>query len=61
MSSATTTSTTATATANVYPTHPTTLPATIDQFNKDVKDTHLIYDYDITNPDGSTEKWRYEL
>lgn len=65
MSSAATTSASASPSAAtsgfVYPTHPTNLDATVDLFNKELKDTHLVYDYDVTNPDGSTEKWRYEL
>ncbi|KAL1674058.1 Calycin-like protein [Schizophyllum commune] len=30
-------------------------------WEEDLKDVHLLYDYDVKQPDGSTEKWRYEL
>ena len=30
-------------------------------FDKDIRDTHLIYDYDAQDSDGNPEKWRYEL
>lgn len=30
-------------------------------FDKDIKDTHLIYDYAAQAPDGTPEKWRYEM
>lgn len=30
-------------------------------FDKDIKDTHLVYDYDAQDKDGNPEKWRYEL
>lgn len=30
-------------------------------FDKDILDTHLIYDYDAQDNDGNPEKWRYEL
>jgi phenolic acid decarboxylase len=30
-------------------------------FDKDIRDTHLIYDYDAQDEDGNPEKWRYEL
>lgn len=30
-------------------------------FDKDIKDTHLIYDYDAESPEGKPEKWRYEM
>ena len=30
-------------------------------FDKDVLDTHLIYDYDAQDENGNPEKWRYEL
>ena len=35
------------------PLHPT--------FDKDMRDTHLVYDYDAQDKDGNPEKWRYEL
>lgn len=31
-------------------------------FDKDLKDLHLIYDYDAKNVEtGADEKWRYEM
>ncbi|KAJ8119036.1 hypothetical protein OPT61_g102 [Boeremia exigua] len=30
-------------------------------FDEDVRDIHLIYDYDAQDKDGKPEKWRYEL
>ncbi|KAI4730080.1 putative phenol acid carboxylase [Aureobasidium sp. EXF-10728] len=30
-------------------------------FDTDIKDTHLIYDYAAQAPDGTPEKWRYEM
>jgi hypothetical protein len=30
-------------------------------FAEDLKDLHLIYDYDAQDPDGKPEKWRYEM
>lgn len=30
-------------------------------FDKDIRDTHLIYDYAAQAPDGTPEKWRYEM
>ncbi|KAG9513679.1 putative phenol acid carboxylase, partial [Aureobasidium melanogenum] len=30
-------------------------------FDQDIKDTHLIYDYAAQAPDGTPEKWRYEM
>lgn len=30
-------------------------------FDKDIRDTHLIYDYDAQDENGKPEKWRYEL
>ncbi|KAF2010644.1 putative phenol acid carboxylase [Aaosphaeria arxii CBS 175.79] len=31
-------------------------------FDDDIRDTHLVYDYDAENPEtGAPEKWRYEL
>ena len=43
-----------------------TPPSTINAnmpgtWEEDMKDVHLLYDYDVKQPDGSTEKWRYEL
>ncbi|KAF2831315.1 hypothetical protein CC86DRAFT_137641 [Ophiobolus disseminans] len=30
-------------------------------FDRDIRDTHLVYDYDAQDNDGNPEKWRYEL
>ncbi|KAM0345085.1 hypothetical protein ACHAPU_006971 [Fusarium lateritium] len=30
-------------------------------FDKDILDTHLVYDYDAKDADGNPEKWRYEI
>jgi hypothetical protein len=30
-------------------------------FDEDIRDTHLIYDYDAQDENGNPEKWRYEL
>ncbi|KAF5020289.1 hypothetical protein F66182_7665 [Fusarium sp. NRRL 66182] len=30
-------------------------------FEKDILNTHLIYDYDAADPQGNPEKWRYEI
>ena len=30
-------------------------------FDKDIRDTHLIYDYDAQDENGNPEKWRYEM
>jgi len=32
-----------------------------DSFDKDLKDLHLIYDYDAQDAQGNPEKWRYEM
>lgn len=29
-------------------------------FDRDIRDTHLIYDYDAQDANGKPEKWRYE-
>ncbi|KAF8850231.1 hypothetical protein BDZ45DRAFT_770731 [Acephala macrosclerotiorum] len=42
-------------------THGETLSSTIPQFDKDIRDVHLIYDYDAKSADGKPEKWRYEM
>ncbi len=35
---------------------------TAAQFEKDLKDVHLIYYYDAENPQtGAPEKWKYEM
>lgn len=43
------------------PTHATTNPDQIKDFDKDIKDVHLIYDYDAKDENGKPEKWRYEM
>ncbi|KAL1849182.1 hypothetical protein Daus18300_013339 [Diaporthe australafricana] len=30
-------------------------------FDEDIRDTHLIYDYDAQDANGNPEKWRYEM
>ena len=30
-------------------------------FDKDIRDTHLIYDYNAKDASGNPEKWRYEM
>jgi hypothetical protein len=30
-------------------------------FDKDIRDVHLIYDYNAQSSDGKPEKWRYEM
>ncbi|KAF2087452.1 phenol acid carboxylase [Saccharata proteae CBS 121410] len=30
-------------------------------FDKDIRDLHLIYDYDAQDAEGKPEKWRYEM
>jgi len=30
-------------------------------FERDIRDVHLIYDYDAQSADGKPEKWRYEM
>ncbi|KAK7705177.1 hypothetical protein SLS63_014173 [Diaporthe eres] len=30
-------------------------------FDRDIRDTHLIYDYDAQDANGNPEKWRYEM
>jgi hypothetical protein len=42
-------------------THATTDSRIISQFDKDIKDVHLIYDYDAKDEQGNPEKWRYEM
>ncbi len=43
------------------PTHAVTDKKDIPQFDKDIRDVHLIYDYDVRAKDGSIEKWKYEM
>ncbi|EXJ82821.1 hypothetical protein A1O3_06636 [Capronia epimyces CBS 606.96] len=43
---------------SVSPTRESIMP----QFDKDLRDLHLLYDYDAQNPQtGAPEKWRYEM
>lgn len=42
------------------PSHPMAL-ATQEQFDKDLKDLHLIYNYDVEVEDGKHESWKYEM
>lgn len=30
-------------------------------FDKDIRDVHLVYDYDAQDAQGNPEKWRYEI
>lgn len=30
-------------------------------FDKDLRDLHLLYDYDAHDAEGNPEKWRYEM
>uniref|UniRef100_K3WSS1 Uncharacterized protein n=1 Tax=Globisporangium ultimum (strain ATCC 200006 / CBS 805.95 / DAOM BR144) TaxID=431595 RepID=K3WSS1_GLOUD len=30
-------------------------------FDEDIRDLHLLYDYDTEAPNGTPEKWRYEI
>lgn len=30
-------------------------------FDRDIRDLHLIFDYDVEDDDGAPKKWRYEL
>ncbi|KAI9731377.1 MAG: hypothetical protein M1834_005282 [Cirrosporium novae-zelandiae] len=30
-------------------------------FDEDIRDVHLLYDYDVHTEDGKIEKWRYEM
>ncbi|KAK0387010.1 hypothetical protein NLU13_5324 [Sarocladium strictum] len=30
-------------------------------FDEDIRDVHLLYDYNAQAPDGTPEKWRYEM
>lgn len=42
-------------------THATTDPTVLPQFDKDLRDVHLIYDYNAKDKDGNPEKWKYEM
>ncbi|EIM86466.1 phenol acid carboxylase [Stereum hirsutum FP-91666 SS1] len=33
----------------------------MDHFDKDIRDVHLLYDYDVMGEGGNPEKWRYEM
>ncbi|TGO11715.1 hypothetical protein BTUL_0103g00120 [Botrytis tulipae] len=41
--------------------HAKTDPAILSQFEKDIKDVHLIYDYAAHDANGNPEKWKYEM
>lgn len=41
--------------------HGTTEPDVLPQFDKDIRDLHLIYDYDAHDSNGKPENWRYEM
>jgi hypothetical protein len=43
------------------PTHGSTEAKVLPQFDKDIRDLHLIYDYDAHDSNGKPEKWRYEM
>jgi hypothetical protein len=43
------------------PTYGTTEADVLSQFDKDIRDLHLIYDYDAHDSNGKPEKWRYEM
>jgi hypothetical protein len=43
------------------PTHGITDSSIIPQFGKDLKDLHLIYEYDAKDEKGNPEKWKYEM
>jgi hypothetical protein len=45
----------------VVPTHGTTDSSVIPQFDRDIRDVHLIYDYDSKDAQGNPEKWKYEM
>ncbi|KAM3083508.1 hypothetical protein ACMFMG_004156 [Clarireedia jacksonii] len=41
--------------------HAETDPAILPQWEKDLKDVHLLYDYNAKDANGKPEKWRYEM
>ncbi|TVY38600.1 hypothetical protein LOCC1_G004744 [Lachnellula occidentalis] len=43
------------------PTHAVTEAAVLPQFDKDIRDVHLIYDYAAHDENGNPEKWKYEM
>jgi hypothetical protein len=45
----------------VVPAHASTDPKDLGQFEKDIKDVHLVYDYDAKDAHGNPEKWKYEM
>ncbi|KAM5349270.1 hypothetical protein ACJ41O_005777 [Fusarium nematophilum] len=47
-------------TAAALPEYRTTTPLD-PTFDRDVRDTHLIYDYNAFDSEGNPEKWRYEI
>lgn len=36
-------------------------PDTLKLFDRDLRDVHLLYDYDAQDAQGNPEKWRYEM
>lgn len=40
------------------PVHPV---SNLAAFDKDVRNRHLVYDYDAKDENGNPEKWRYEI
>lgn len=45
----------------VVPTLRRTESLTFPQFDKDIRDVHLIYEYDAKDAEGNPEKWKYEM
>jgi len=43
------------------PAHAAIDPKDLHQFEKDIKDVHLIYDYEAKDAHGNPEKWKYEM
>ena len=39
----------------------TMTPEVRAHWEKDLKDLHMIYEYDAHDEDGNTQKWRYEI
>jgi phenolic acid decarboxylase len=37
------------------------MPTAEELFDKDLKDVHLIYEYDAQDAAGNSEKWKYEM
>ena len=36
-------------------------PAPDSEFAKDLRDLHLVYDYNVQDAHGNPDKWRYEI